>query len=232
MRFEVVDGRGLLPFRSTDRVFKRAVDFRRHLQKQLLPHLADLPAADPFVGGLPRPEPLADTVRTRWPSLPLDCDPTGLPVDVGAVEQVGGPAAARRRWRTFLDERLGSYADGRNHPDQSAGSGMSPYLHYGHIAVAQLFADLARTEGWGPDEVSATVRGQRAGWWGMSPAAEAFLDELITWRELGLNAAAHMPGIPELRLAARVGAAHPGGPRRRPAAPPLHRRSARGGRDP
>ena len=34
-------------------------------------------------------------------------------------------------------------------------------------------------------------RGSREGWWGMSSNAEAFLDQLITWRELGYNMCAH-----------------------------------------
>ncbi len=32
-------------------------------------------------------------------------------------------------------------------------------------------------------------KGARNGWWGMSEGAEAFLDQLITWREVGFNAA-------------------------------------------
>jgi deoxyribodipyrimidine photo-lyase len=35
------------------------------------------------------------------------------------------------------------------------------------------------------------VNGAREGWWNMSPAAEGFLDELITWREVGYNFASH-----------------------------------------
>ncbi|MDH4282798.1 MAG: deoxyribodipyrimidine photolyase, partial [Myxococcales bacterium] len=35
------------------------------------------------------------------------------------------------------------------------------------------------------------VNGAREGWWGMSANAESFLDELVTWRELGFNACAH-----------------------------------------
>jgi deoxyribodipyrimidine photo-lyase len=34
----------------------------------------------------------------------------------------------------------------------------------------------------------------RAGWWGMSAGAESFLDELVTWRELGYNMCAQQPG--------------------------------------
>ena len=47
-RFELVDSNGLFPMRSTDRVFARAYDFRRFLQKNLLPHLGDFPQKDPL----------------------------------------------------------------------------------------------------------------------------------------------------------------------------------------
>jgi deoxyribodipyrimidine photo-lyase len=39
VRFELVDSNGLLPMRAADKVFARAFDFRRFLQKNLLPHL-------------------------------------------------------------------------------------------------------------------------------------------------------------------------------------------------
>lgn len=48
VKFELVDSNGLLPMRAADKVFLRAFDFRRFLQQQLLPHLADLPTEDPF----------------------------------------------------------------------------------------------------------------------------------------------------------------------------------------
>ena len=47
-RFELVDSNGLLPMRAADRVFARAFDFRRFLQKNRLPHLADIPQRDPL----------------------------------------------------------------------------------------------------------------------------------------------------------------------------------------
>ena len=41
---------------------------------------------------------------------------------------------------------------------------------------------------------SRTVRAVHAsGWWGVGPAAEAFLDQLVTWRELGFNMCATRP---------------------------------------
>jgi len=48
VRLEPVEGCGLLPLRATDKVFSRAVDFRRHLQKHLRPHLGEFPAAAPL----------------------------------------------------------------------------------------------------------------------------------------------------------------------------------------
>lgn len=38
-----------------------------------------------------------------------------------------------------------------------------------------------------PDQVAAKATGSNSGWWGASEEVESFLDELITWRELGYN---------------------------------------------
>ena len=37
------------------------------------------------------------------------------------------------------------------------------------------------------NRLSQKTTGGRSGWWGMSEAAEAFLDQLVTWREVGFN---------------------------------------------
>ena len=54
-----------------------------------------------------------------------------------------------------------------------------------------MFAAVAARERWTPDRLAGRPTGAREGWWGMSPAAEKFLDEAITWREVGYNMAAH-----------------------------------------
>ena len=48
--FELVDSNGILPLRATERVFARAVDFRRFLQKNLSDHLEEMPEPDPLAG--------------------------------------------------------------------------------------------------------------------------------------------------------------------------------------
>jgi deoxyribodipyrimidine photo-lyase len=79
----------------------------------------------------------------------------------------------------------------RNHPDAEATSGLSPYLHFGHLSAHEVLAAIAEREEWSPAKVSGPRSGKRTGWWGMSLAAEAFLDQLVTWRELGFSFCAH-----------------------------------------
>lgn len=194
-RYELVDSNGLYPMRATDKVFSRAFDFRRHLQKNLLPHLSETPEPDPLRGvRLPSSEGLLDGVQKKWsPVAEGDlADPTeliaSLPIDhsVSTVEERGGYAAAHERMERFLEHRLADYGD-RNQPEADAASGLSFHLHFGHISAHEVFAELAQRESWNPGRLADKVTGSSRGWWGMSEAAEGFLDELMTWREIGFN---------------------------------------------
>ena len=64
-------------------------------------------------------------------------------------------------------------------------------------------------EGWTTRNLSPTGGGRREGWWGVSAHAEAFLDQLLTWRELGFNMCARgARRLRPVRIAARLGAHH------------------------
>ncbi|MGK0263418.1 MAG: deoxyribodipyrimidine photo-lyase, partial [Planctomycetota bacterium] len=190
---EVVDGNGLLPMRAVDKVYLRAVDFRRALQKTLPAHLGDFPVGDALRGYALGAARLPKDIESKWPRatpsmLAADLAAlSALPIDheVAPVAVRGGAKEAGRRLKELLSDRLGSYGD-RSHPDSDSASGLSPYLHFGHISPHQVFAAIAKQEEWSVDRVSETHRGQR-GWLGMSEPAEGFLDQLITWRELGFN---------------------------------------------
>jgi deoxyribodipyrimidine photo-lyase len=189
VRLEVVDSNGLLPLRAADQVFTTAFSFRRFLQKALPEHLGVRPRRRQAWTGLRAPPSIPRSVRARWPEgIP---DLAELPIDhhVAPVALEGGERAARERIREFVRARLDRYADARNHPDADASSGLSPYLHFGHASPHHILAEIAERERWDPSRVAERGRGQRAGWWGMSEPAEAFLDELVTWRELGYNMA-------------------------------------------
>jgi len=200
---EAVDSNGLLPLATTEAAPATAYAFRRTLQKTLPAHFDMLPAPDPFAGRrLARPEPLASEIRDRWPAAGEELLAgdgralAALPVDasVPPVEGIaGGATAARRRLDEFLDRRLARYAEERNQPELEVASGLSPYLHFGHLSVHEVLSRLAEREAWSPEDVSPGATGARAGWWGMSAPAEAFLDELVTWREVGFHFAHQRP---------------------------------------
>jgi deoxyribodipyrimidine photo-lyase len=193
VRLEQVDGNGLLPLRVADRVFVRAFDFRRFLQKSLAPHLREMPVGDPLRRELPTKAAVPEEVLRRWPMVDDELLSGSvsalarLPIDhdVTAVGTRGGSKQAGVVTKRLLGERLARYED-RNQPDAAAESGLSPYLHFGHIGSHQVFAGVARQEGWNTDRILHNRGGSR-GWYGMSEPAEAFLDQLVTWRELGFN---------------------------------------------
>jgi deoxyribodipyrimidine photo-lyase len=197
---EEVDSNGLLPLRATQRVAQRAFDFRRLLQKELPKHLEHFPHAEPFAkwrsGGRAR---LVEKKLAKWPTATEELlvgheQPLGkLPIDhaVKPSTMKGGQKAARARMQEFLDAKFAQYAEHRNEPETDVTSGLSPYLHFGHISVHEIFAELAKREKWKPEKLAVRAHGSREGWWNMSATAESFLDELITWREVGYNFTAH-----------------------------------------
>jgi deoxyribodipyrimidine photo-lyase len=193
---ELVDSNGLLPMRAADRVFPTAYAFRRFLQKNLQSYLFEHPKAEPLEGvKLKRPGSFPREILKKWPMAPLkvlsgnSATLASLPLDhdVGIVNAYGGATEAEQVVKGFLESRLRHYPEKRNQPEAEGTSGLSPYLHFGHISVHQIFHDLMGRENWFFDRIAEKATGSRSGWWGMSQAAEAFLDQLITWRELGFN---------------------------------------------
>lgn len=195
-RMEKVDSNGIYPMYDTDREFTRAHSLRRHLQKNIRPHLTEFPKEHPLMGkSLAELDGVPDEIVERW--LPVTAEEfddipalvASLPIDhsVPAVETRGGAKAGRDRLVAFLEQHLDEYGDGRNHPDDDAASGLSPYLHFGHISSHEVFRALADWESWDLDCLAEKATGKREGWWGMSPGAESFIDEFVTWREIGFN---------------------------------------------
>lgn len=200
VRLEQVHSNGLLPLHATDRIFTTAFSFRKFLQKELPAYLADMPVHDPIsTPELPPLKSLPAEIMRQWPPAAdklLAGDTASLmplPIDhsVSVVEQQGGTTAARKRLHEFLAERLDRYADSANEPDSDARSGLSPYLHFGHISAHEVFQSLMSTERWSPAKLGTNTSGKREGWWDAGKCAEAWLDELVTWRELGYNMSSH-----------------------------------------
>ncbi len=198
---EAVDSCGLLPLAAAEKTYTAAYHMRRFLHKTLPPHLSEPPAADPLASAGLVDGVVPDDVAERWPRAPAallgeDGLPeqdamvkalADFPIDhaVGPTGRRGGHAAARARLDAFLDDGLERYGEERRDPDSGASSELSPWLHYGHISTHEVFDAVATREGWAPSRISPPHDGRRKGWWGMSASAESFVDELVTWRELG-----------------------------------------------
>jgi deoxyribodipyrimidine photo-lyase len=201
-RLEAVDSCGLLPLRAAERPFSAAYHFRRFLQKALPEHILQAPSPDPLTAArLPPFRGVPQPIAERWPAaverLLSDGEAlAALPIDhaVAPTGWKGGHAAARSRLDRFVADVLPRYGEERNDPDAGATSLLSPWLHYGHISAHEVFDAVARAEQWSPARLSDRADGRREGWWGMSPSAESFLDELVTWRELGYGFCTHEPG--------------------------------------
>ena len=201
VRVEAVDGNGLLPVRLATTTFPTAYAFRRFLQVELPERIHAFPSTDPLDADGVSGAMVPDEIATRWPRATPDllaATPAALralPIDHSVppvADARGGSVAARTVLGSFVAERLPRYLE-RSHPDSDGASGLSPWLHFGHVSPHEVFRALARHEAWKPIRLGTGRAGKREGFWGMSPAAESFLDELVTWREIGFNMLARRP---------------------------------------
>jgi deoxyribodipyrimidine photo-lyase len=80
----------------------------------------------------------------------------------------GGSAEALRLLKDFIRHKIERYTRDRNHPETEGTTRLSPYLHFGHI---------------GPHTIALAIQKADA----PSVTKEAFLNQLITWRELSIN---------------------------------------------
>lgn len=194
VRMERVDSNGVHPMRATsDRAFATAASFRRELQRTLWPRLRSRPSSEPLAASVARGAVVPGHVLARWPAA----DPrrgadaivatTDVPETPARASMRGGRVAGLARLDAFVSTDLVRYDTDRNEVDGSAASGLSPYLHFGHIAGAEVVARVLDTNAVDLRAPAAPATGSRAGWWSAPPGAEAFLDQVVTWRELGFN---------------------------------------------
>ena len=196
VRLELVDANGLVPLEAPARLFSTAHSFRRWLQKNAASLLAQRPHSQPLSRLKLRPAPrLGQELTRRWPAA----SPALLRGDLRGVELAGavppslrgGTKVARQALKHFIESGLPRYAEDKSHPDLDATSGLSPWLHFGHLASLEVLWTLLDQEGWTPARLQDRTDGSRAGFWGVDAATEAFIDQLITWREVGFNFCHH-----------------------------------------
>lgn len=204
---EAVDSNGIIPIAAADRAFTTARSYRAFVQRHLREHVMDVPDEEPL-SRLPRHVRLTvlpGAITSRWPAAAERLLRGGtaalanLPIDHVVVPAPirGGSTAAGRALRTFVDKRLDRYAADHDHPDIDATSRLSPYLHFGHISAHQIFSTVMTHERWTTRKLARRGGGIRENWWGTSPSAEVFLDQLLVWREVAFNGCEWWPRFTE-----------------------------------
>lgn len=199
-RLELVDSNGIVPLRLPDRTFTVAHSYRRWMQKNVSAFLEEAPVEDPLANvDLPTLKHLPKQIEKRWPVANFKnlLDEDGLasiPIDhsVLPAKLQGGANAANLILNTFLTSNLTDYDSERNQPDVEGSTGLSPYLHFGHISAHQIVASIFEAENWSPGKMGK-ANGKNHDFWNTSVSAEALLDQLLTWREMGFNKAFREP---------------------------------------
>lgn len=204
VRYETVDANGFIPASVTQEAPYSAYLFRRTMQKHFRSVLANAPKKNPLAAlRVMDVVKVSAEIQRHWPQNfhllgDIDALISDLPLNhsVPPVEIEGTRKAALKRFHFFMKHKLLHYDERRNHPDLDGTSGMSPYLHFGKISAFEM-ADAAlrnQQEEWSIGRIRST-NGARTGFFRANPSVESFLDQLITWRELGYHFCHHVPNF-------------------------------------
>jgi deoxyribodipyrimidine photo-lyase len=158
-----VDADVIVPSKLLEKAQYAAHIIRRRLQAQLKTFL--VPSTNPRAH-VPWKKP-AHLVSLA-PDFPIT---ENWPIDrsVSPVsEWRGGSTEAARILDDFVQRKLRGYGTQRNKPEVDHTSRLSPYLHFGHISPVTVALAVAKADAPKADK-------------------EAFLDQIITWRELSIN---------------------------------------------
>ena len=198
IKMEAIDSNGVIPLSVSEKPHTTAYAFRRFVQKNFVQGLETFALENP--GRLQRYH-FQDTSRlnprlNRSPLLEsgeMRYKLSDIPLDRGVKKGVlkGGARAAGERANRFIQLALGRYDEDRNSVDPGGTSLLSPYLHYGHVSSQYVVSSILNNANWGPEQACEKAHGSRGGWWNLPGGEEAFLDQIITWRELGYHFCHH-----------------------------------------
>ena len=194
---ELVDSNTILPMRIADKTFTVAHSYRRYMQKEVYKGIPDFPMENPLAElRCAKLDALPVELTTQWrvwenqaaskELKSVSLDSIAIDHSVPACDEKGGQIEAGKVLSRFVDQRLSDYAEARNEPEKQGSSWLSPYLHFGHISPHEVFQRTAMATKWTPAKLDKP-NGKITGFWNMGVDAEAFMDQLMTWREIGFN---------------------------------------------
>ena len=197
-----VDSNGLIPLGLTDKDPYSAYLFRKVMQKHFVEAFTNPPKENPLDDLENRDKiTLSEEFLAKYPSAQemlanIPDTVANLEIDhqVKPIEAAGTRAAALERMNAFITDDLFDYEEKRNDPDENKASGLSGWLHFGKISEYEIVKAVLdkQPKGWDLPDITPN-NGKRDGFFKGDPNIESFLDELITWREVGFHYAHHRP---------------------------------------
>jgi deoxyribodipyrimidine photo-lyase len=198
--YYTVDSNGLVPLGLTEKDPYSAYFFRKIMQKHFVEAFTHPPKQNPLDelennSKVELPQsifddlPGADKALNNISGFIEDLD---INHDVKPIEWKGTRSAGLGMLGQFISQALLEYDDKRNDPDEKKTSQLSPWLHFGKVSEYEIVRAVLehQPEGWDLDKITFN-KGSTGGFFNGNPNIDGFLDEVITWREVGFHFAHH-----------------------------------------
>ncbi len=199
--YVTIDSNGLIPLGITDKAPYSAYIFRKIVQKYFLEAYTHPPKQNPLeelqnrdsidtsamTNELPDSRSALNDIQSFVANLDINHA-------VNPIDWKGTRAAALGMLGQFIKNGLLEYDEKRNDPDENKTSKLSPWLHSGKISEYEIVKAVLehQPEEWDLDKITYN-NGSTGGFFNGDPNIDSFLDELITWREVGFHFAHHRP---------------------------------------
>ncbi|MEQ8885758.1 MAG: hypothetical protein RIC57_14295 [Balneola sp.] len=204
--YTTIDSNGIIPLGVTDKDPYSAYLFRKIMQKHFKEGFTNPPKKDPidelenkdqielpkdFLNDYPKADKMLENIEETISGLDIDHE-------VGVIDMTGTRQAALGKLGQFIGHSLLEYDEKRNHPDKKKTSGLSPWLHFGKISEFEIVKAALehQPEGWTLEDLTPNG-GKNSGFFNGDENIESFLDEVITWREVGFHFAHHVDNYDE-----------------------------------
>ncbi len=204
--YTTIDSNGIIPLGVTEKDPYSAYLFRKIMQKHFKEAFTNPPKKDPIsdLKNTSKIE-LSKSFLNKYPpadkqlnDIPGTISNMDIDHEVGALEITGTRKAALGKLGHFVGHSLLEYDEKRNDPDEKKTSGLSPWLHFGKISEYEIVKTVFehQPEGWSLDDLTPNG-GKNSGFFNGDDNIQSFLDEVITWREVGFHYAHHVDNYDE-----------------------------------
>jgi deoxyribodipyrimidine photo-lyase len=185
-----VDANGVVPLSLLGKPVAAAAHLRPRLHKLFTESWANRSKPEPEFDGLAKSKLVSPFPLWKVPvDFPRYVE--RLPIDQSVppvLTDVGGTQIGRQRLAEFISTKLSRYAEERSQPgdpDRNSASSLSAHLHFGHLGIEEVIDATLNANGpWDESEINHRTR-NKDDFFCRDPNVNSFLDEAITWRDIG-----------------------------------------------